>query len=306
MESIRECLPVLGAIVNAKTDQETTIDATWALSYISDGDNARIQEVVNLGVVPSLISMLYCEKAQVIVPALRSLGNIVTGNDLQTQTVVESNVLPALVKLLSHGKKNIRKESCWMLSNIAAGSPQQLHLLVSTPDLISHVLLQLSAGAEWDVRKEATWIVSNIATGGSKAHINYLVELGAVQPLCDLLDVGDILILLIVMEALQAILKSSVDPSTIIRLIEEADGIEKLENLQEHENHEVYEKAVKLIEEYFGGEEDDSANENIAPTAGSNGTYTFGIQAKDTFDCAAGKVASNFNPTQNQVYDFGF
>jgi importin subunit alpha-6/7 len=65
--------------------------------------------------------MLSCGVNQIVVPALRTLGNIVSGDDSQTQAVVDANVLPALTGLLANSKKNIRKETCWMLSNIAAG-----------------------------------------------------------------------------------------------------------------------------------------------------------------------------------------
>ena len=181
MAIIRQALPILAAIVTSCNDQETIVDATWALSYISDGDNNRIQEVVNLNLIPSFVKMLNSDITQIIVPALRTLGNIVSGSDSQTQTVVEANVLPALVTLLSHSKKNIRKESCWMLSNIAAGSANQLAQLVGTPNLISKVLTQMSTAAEWDVRKEAVWVVSNIATGGNISYTSSLVEYGAIQ-----------------------------------------------------------------------------------------------------------------------------
>jgi hypothetical protein len=149
IEIIKQAMPILGAIVNTCNDQDTVIDAAWALSYISDGDNGRIQEVVNLGVIPSLVKvinhilfiyyhripqykriltssffdkkMLNSGVTQIIVPSLRCLGNIVSGNEQQTQAVIDANVLTNLVTLLSHSKKNIRKEACWMLSNIAAG-----------------------------------------------------------------------------------------------------------------------------------------------------------------------------------------
>lgn len=65
--------------------------------------------------------MLESNVNQIIVPALRTLGNIVSGDDNQTQAVINANALPALTALLANSKKNIRKETCWMLSNIAAG-----------------------------------------------------------------------------------------------------------------------------------------------------------------------------------------
>jgi len=157
----------------------------------------------------------------------------------------------------------------------------QLNKLTCTPNLIPKVLVQMSVSAEWDVRKEATWIISNIATGGTTQHIAELVELGAIRGLCDLLDVGEVRFLLIAMEALESILKvSSKNALNYNQLVDEAEGIEKLENLQEHENHEVYQKAVSILENYFGGVEAES--ENIAPSINQNNSsqYQFGISQK--------------------------
>jgi len=240
---------------------------------------------VDLGVIPVLVRMLGNTLPQAIVPALRTLGNIVSGNDSQTQAVVDSGVLSAIVPVLSHQKKNIRKEACWMLSNIAAGSIHQITQLISTSELLPKVLQQLSLTTEWDVRKEAAWVISNIATGGKAAHVAHLVEQGAIQPLCDLLDVNEVRIVLLAMEAMEAILKQGGDISDYTQLIDDAGGLDKLENLQEHENTEIYEKAVKIIETHFGTEDDENATENVAPvvfgnTFGGSNTFSFGDPAK--------------------------
>lgn len=54
----------------------------------------------------------------IILPAIRALGNFVTGEDTETQTVMESGILPPLHALLDHDDAAIRKETCWTLSNI--------------------------------------------------------------------------------------------------------------------------------------------------------------------------------------------
>ncbi len=41
-----------------ETDAEVITDAAWALSYLSDGDEKRIQLVLNTGVLPYLVQLL--------------------------------------------------------------------------------------------------------------------------------------------------------------------------------------------------------------------------------------------------------
>ncbi|KAJ8640013.1 hypothetical protein MRB53_016707 [Persea americana] len=42
------------------------------------------------------------------------------------------------------------------------------------------------------------------------------------------------------------------------QIIDEAEGLEKIENLQSHDNTEIYEKAVKILETYWLEEEDEA------------------------------------------------
>ena len=59
-------------------------------------------------------------------------------------------------------------------------------------------------------------------------------------------------------------------------MVDEAEGVDKMEGLQSHENQDIYEKSIKILEAYFDIE--DGLDENLAPGMDeSAGTYQFGM-----------------------------
>ena len=114
-------------------------DATWALSYLTDGSNDKIEEVIRSGVVPRLIQLLSSDHMHTVIPALRAVGNIVTGTDDQTQEVLKHGVLSVFPRLLSLPKNNIVKEACWTISNITAGTVEQIQAVINA-NLIPYLI----------------------------------------------------------------------------------------------------------------------------------------------------------------------
>ena len=135
--------------------------------------------------------------------------------------------------------------------------------------------MYLLAHAEFDIKKEAAWAISNATSGGTHQQIKYLVEQGCIKPLCDLIVCSDARIVTVALEGLENILKvGEVDrmdgqPNQYAQFIDEAEGLEKIENLQNHNNNEIYEKAMKILEEYFGLEDED--DQNLAPGMDAGG-----------------------------------
>mmetsp|Transcript_33066 Transcript_33066/g.73674 ORF Transcript_33066/g.73674 Transcript_33066/m.73674 type:complete len:547 (-) Transcript_33066:37-1677(-) len=260
-EWVSGALPTL-AQLTMSIDIEVLTDSCWALSYLADGPNERIAGVIQSGICPRLVALLQHSSPLVQTPALRAAGNIVTGDDQQTQVILQCGALQALHKLLSHQKKVIRKESCWMLSNITAGNRQQIQDVINE-GLIPPVLTLL-ATADFDIKKEAAWAISNVSSGGSAQQIEYLVSCGCIKPMVDLLTTKDSKIQGVALECLENILQTGkrlqaergLQENPYCDLVEQVDGVAKLEKLQEEDpSEDVYLKAMGIIERHFG--EDD-------------------------------------------------
>lgn len=262
---------------------ETVTDACWALSYLSDGPNDRIQAVLNAGVAPRLVELLGSSTPAVQTPALRTVGNIVTGDDSQTQFILNLNALAPLLWLLDHPKKNIRKEACWTISNITAGTSDQIQAVIDAG--VFPKLIDMLVNSDFDIQKEAAWAVSNATSGGTPHQIIYIVQQGAIEPLCHLLDVKDTKVVTVALEGLENILKvglmsanGNAAANPMAAYVAEHGGLSKIEELQNHENHHIYQRAVKIIETYFGGTEEEEET-NIEPTviSSSGNVQQFGF-----------------------------
>lgn len=77
---VKAAIPTLCAVLINSTESEVLTDAAWALSYLSDGDETRIDMVIQTGVIPALVRHLEHPYLSILIPSLRTLGNIVTGN----------------------------------------------------------------------------------------------------------------------------------------------------------------------------------------------------------------------------------
>ncbi|CAH9055074.1 unnamed protein product [Cuscuta europaea] len=274
-EQVKPALSALQGLVHAN-DEEVLTDACWALSYLSDGTNDKIQAVIEAGVCPRLVELLLHPSPSVLIPALRTVGNIVTGDDVQTQCIIDCGALPCLLSLLVHNhKKSVKKEACWTISNITAGNRVQIQAVIEA-GLIGP-LVSLLQHAEFDIKKEAAWAISNATSGGTNDQIKFFVSQGCIKPLCDLLVCPDPRIVTVCLEGLENILKTGEGEKAendginyYSQLIDDAEGLEKIENLQSHDNTEIYEKAVKILETYWLDEEEEGA----LPEAGDGTTQT--------------------------------
>lgn len=81
------------------------------------------------------------------------------------------------------------------------------------------------------------------------------------------------------------------------QMIEDAEGLDKIESLQDHPNEDLYEKSVHILETYF--DIDEGEDQNLAPQAAGN-AYAFGAPAP-----AAGNVFNFGAPAEGSGFNFG-
>lgn len=286
---IAPALPVLAKLIYS-LDDEVLIDACWAISYLSDGSNDKIQAVIEANIPRRLVELLMHASTSVQTPALRSVGNIVTGDDVQTQVIINSGALTALLSLLSSTKDGIRKEACWTISNITAGNSTQIQSVIDAG--LMDPLIHLLSNGDFKTRKEACWAISNATSGGLQKpeQLRYLVQHGGIRPLCDLLSCPDNKIIQVALDGLENILKvgdmdkeaaEGTNEAPVNRyalFIEECGGMEKIHDCQNNANEEIYMKAYNIIEKYFSDEEGEGDMNELAPQAGQDGQFGFGAQ----------------------------
>ncbi|KAK8542393.1 hypothetical protein V6N13_137032 [Hibiscus sabdariffa] len=279
---VKPALPALAHLIHSN-DEEVLTDACWALSFLSYGTNEKIQAVIEGGVCRRLVDVsedhfafhllsevflfMIClpdlilkscglnrhPSPSVLIPALHTVGNIVMGDDARTQCIIEHQALPCLFNLLANNfEKSIKEEACWTVSNITAGNKEQIQAVIEAN--IIAPLVHLLKSAEFDVKKVAARAISKAVCGGTPEQIKFLVSQGCLKPLCDVLKFNcpDPRTVTVCLEGLENISKvaeadknmgGTGDVNLYAQMIDDAEGLEKIENLQCHDNAEISEKS---------------------------------------------------------------
>lgn len=115
-------------------------------------------------------------------------------------------------------------------------------------------LLHVLQTGDFKSQKEAAWAVTNYTSGGTVAQLAKLVEMGALKPMCNLLNSKDYKTVAVVLDGLGNILNAANKMGEVERvamMIEECGGLDGIEALQTHDNEKIYEKALSIIENYF-------------------------------------------------------
>ncbi|KNC75539.1 hypothetical protein SARC_11938, partial [Sphaeroforma arctica JP610] len=283
---VKAFLPAVAVWLRITQDVEIITDALWTLSYLSDGAGDHIEEVLVSGVSLKLVELMMHPLVSVVVPCLRTIGNITTGTHTETQVVINAGCVPVLLHVLSSTEAKLRKEACWAISNITAGTVEQIEVVLSNG--LMRPLVHIAHNDEYRVSEEAMWAITNACCGGSPSQIRIVVDEGGLKQMCQFLskDGAVASVLVVVMDAIYATLKSAENERVLLmytEIIEEEDGIDRMDALQHHSSEKVYQIANRIISEYFSANDDNL--ELMEPEVGADGQLSFNAPAK----------GSNFN-----------
>ncbi|KAI3990225.1 hypothetical protein MKX01_029203 [Papaver californicum] len=253
-----------GTLIHS-SDEEILTDVCWALSYISNGTNDRIKVLIEAEVCSRFVNLLLHPSPTVYTPSLRTVGNIITGNDEQIQILIDYQVLSCFHQHLTQNySKNVKRATCWAISNITSGNVDQIQAVIEA-NIIGPVL-HLLRHAEFETKKESAWAITNASSGGVHEQIRYLVEQGCINSLCNLLICPDSSIVMVCLEGLENILRvgesdkesgKNNGDNIYADIIEECEGLDKIEALQSHDNNDIYGMSVHILETYCSKDDED-------------------------------------------------
>lgn len=77
-------MPTMAKVILQNQEAEILIDGCWGMTYLTDGGEERITDLLATGVVNRLIELLSHPMIAITIPCLRIIGNISTASDEQS------------------------------------------------------------------------------------------------------------------------------------------------------------------------------------------------------------------------------
>ncbi len=203
--------------------------ALRTVGNILSGDDLHTQLMINLSVLPCLLSLLGCPKQTIRKEACWAISNITAGNRCQIQAVIDCNIIPALINLINSADYDAKKDALWAISNATSGgSPEQIRYMVEQGCIRSLCdLLTVSDASLVAVALEALENVLKAGKMDSHTPSNVAGATGR-NPYAD--------------------------------EVEAVDGLDKIEQLLVHRNICIHKKAVEIEQNYFGEDDYDAIN----------------------------------------------
>jgi len=224
------------------TDDDQVLKAvTQIRRLLSIETTPPIQQVIDAGMVPRLVSLLDHSLPNMVFETSWALTNVASGNSAQTQFVVEAGAVPKFVSLMNHESSDVAEQAVWALGNIAGDSPQMRDHCLSLGTL-PNLLVQITTASKVSLLRNSTWALSNLCRGKPKPSFSMVQP--ALPALSRLIYSTDEEV---IVDALWALSYLSDGPNEHIDAVIDAGVVKKLIELLGHSKLTIVTPALRTI-----------------------------------------------------------
>mmetsp|Transcript_47247 Transcript_47247/g.85099 ORF Transcript_47247/g.85099 Transcript_47247/m.85099 type:complete len:652 (-) Transcript_47247:214-2169(-) len=190
VEHFSPALEPLKTLIESQQDEDILCDAAWAIGYICDGPDNRVDAVVKAGMCRRLVELLQDPPStRVLTPVLRAVGNVASGTAEHTQLLMDFSLFKACHQLLAHEKLSVRKETYWMISNILADGKDSVQKVIED-GLLELVVRACNEEQDFHVKSEGLWCISNSCDCMDPEQIQHLLQCGCMESVAFFLAPG--------------------------------------------------------------------------------------------------------------------
>mmetsp|Transcript_14014 Transcript_14014/g.23275 ORF Transcript_14014/g.23275 Transcript_14014/m.23275 type:complete len:323 (-) Transcript_14014:730-1698(-) len=238
------------SLVLSKTcPSDVVMYALQCLAYISADLHEEVFSVGAFPLTQRLVQLVSHEDHKE--PALRTLRHICCGPDFHVQVVLSSGILDVAEDVLEQNSAVLKIEMCQLLSKIRSKHFAQL---IAKPALLKSIIhMSREGNCAWCVRREALAVVFNVTLDSLEDnHFQALVFNNGIDAIVDALQIHiDTELLLTALECVErlfAVGERNKEPYGL--MIDQCEGIDRLENLCHHAFGVIADKAVSIIDCY--------------------------------------------------------
>ncbi|KAG5181486.1 importin alpha [Tribonema minus] len=264
--------------------ENAAAEAAWALAFLTAREDACVEQLLGLGVVPALVDLLArgtqdhssakesAAAVAAMTPALRTLGNLAAGPDAWVaQLLSQPKFLPSLAQVVASQDPThhaMVKEAAWLVSSLVGGHASCRDAVLAAGFLVP--TLDLLRSGQFDLQREAARAVWNIvadaanSAGAQQALQAVTAEPGVLAAFVALLRVPDMETVAVALSYVRLVCERVPEGS---RAVERAGGLEAIDELHYGPvDPAISAQAAAIVDKFFGEDyEEDSTAQPAAP-----------------------------------------
>ena len=244
-------LPILLVLLDTEREKRLSNKLlsymAWIMCNISLESNEGIECLMTYPtLVHKVVALLDESDEEILLPAVRVIGNCTSGTKEQTANIVGYDIFPKLVKLLEHENEITRRDVCWAISNVAADNGSKIMEYNILPLVMKQFYTETTR-----VKREMIWILTNIVDLEEQRYVNYMVQEGYIELLRNFMNDS---CHLEVLQNWKTIMKSE---SSYIERMEKVGVFDKLNTLKMNDSYEETIEEINLLYQQWQHEKSD-------------------------------------------------